>query len=178
MAMVFIGGSHDIIGLPDPVIDRITSIVAAEHGVLVGDRPGADTEVQALLGGHGYEHVGIFCADDEPRNNLGDWAAYSVPPQPGAHGFAVQAQTDREMVRRAEYGLMIWNGASPGTILNVLRLAIAEKPCVTYDVSDGLVTTTRNVAEWRTMLSRAGRDLWEQLASRMTPDEQLAAVPE
>ncbi|MER8671389.1 hypothetical protein NKH45_30265 [Mesorhizobium sp. M1156] len=177
MAMILIGGSRDVVDLPDPVVERIASIVAAEHGVLVGDAPGADTEVQALLGGHGYEHVGVFCARDEPRNNLGDWAVYPVPPPQGAHGFAIQAQKDREMVRRADYGLMIWNGTSPGTVLNVLRLAMAEKPCVTYDVANGLVTTTRNVADWQTMLSRADPEIWDVLATRMTPDERLATIP-
>ncbi|WP_137935393.1 hypothetical protein [Mesorhizobium comanense] len=176
MAMIFIGGSRDIVDLPDPVVERIASIVAAEHGVLVGDAPGADTEVQALLGGHGYEHVGVFCAGSEPRNNLGDWAVYTVPPQPGAHGFAIQAQKDREMVRRANYGLMIWNGTSPGTALNLLRLAMAEKPCVTYDVANGLVTTTRDVVDWQTMLSRADPEIWDLLATRMTPDERLATT--
>ncbi|RWI31348.1 MAG: hypothetical protein E5X80_33135 [Mesorhizobium sp.] len=176
MAMIFIGGSRDIVELPDAIVGRIASIVAAEHGVLVGDAPGADTEVQTLLGGHGYEHVGVFCAGSEPRNNLGDWAVYTVPPQQGAHGFAIQAQKDREMVRRADYGLMIWNGTSPGTVLNVLRLAMAEKPCVTYDVANGLVTTTRDVADWRTMLSRADPEIWDLLAARMTPDERLATT--
>ena len=178
MAMVFIGGSRDIVDLPDPVGRRIASIIAAEHGILVGDAPGADTEVQALLSGHGYEHVGVFCAGAEPRNNLGDWAVYTVPPQPGAPGLAAQAEKDREMARRADYGLMIWNGVSPGTILNVLRLAMAEKPCITYDIANGLVTTTRTVADWRAMLSRAGPGLWKLLASRTTPDERLAMAQE
>ncbi|RWI37032.1 MAG: hypothetical protein EOR30_25975 [Mesorhizobium sp.] len=176
MAMILIGGSCNIVDLPDALAGRIASIVAAEHGVLIGDAPGADTEVQALLVGHGYEHVGVFCAGDEPRNNLGDWAIYTVPPPQGAHGFAIQADKDREMVRRADYGLMIWNGTSPGTVLNVLRLALAEKPCVTYDVANGLVTTIRKVADWRTMLSRADPEIWDLLATRMTPDERLATT--
>lgn len=87
MAMIFIGGSRDIVALPDPAVERIGAIVAAEHGVLVGDAPGADTEVQAPLAGHGYEHVGVFCAGKEPRNNLDDWAIYRVPPN-DAGGFS------------------------------------------------------------------------------------------
>ena len=67
MAMIFIGGSRDITVLPDPAIERISSIVAHEHGVLIGDAPGADAEVQGLLAGYGYEHVGVFHAGKEPR---------------------------------------------------------------------------------------------------------------
>lgn len=79
MAMIFLGGSRDILELPVPAIERIGAIVAAEHGVLIGDAAGADAEIQGLLAGYSYEHVGVFHAGPEPRNNLGDWAAYHIP---------------------------------------------------------------------------------------------------
>ncbi|MGN6764491.1 MAG: hypothetical protein ACTHJY_04930, partial [Rhizobiaceae bacterium] len=66
MAMIFLGGSRDIFELPVPVIERIGAIVAAEHGVLIGDAPGADAEIQGLLAGYNYEHVGVFYAGPEP----------------------------------------------------------------------------------------------------------------
>ena len=115
--------------------------------------------MQGLLAGYGYEHVGVFHAGSEPRHNLGDWAAYHVPPPPGARGFAVHAEKDREMARRADYGLMIWDGVSPGTFLNVLRLAVIASPCVIYDTMRSRVATTYNVADWRAMLERAGTDV-------------------
>ncbi|WP_292452429.1 hypothetical protein [Mesorhizobium sp.] len=74
--MIFIGGSHDVFELPQGVITNIGNIVTAEHGVLIGDAPGADAEAQSLLAGYRYEHVGVFRSGGEPRNNLGDWAAY------------------------------------------------------------------------------------------------------
>ncbi len=174
MAMIFIGGSRDIVALPDPAVERIASIVAAEHGVLVGDAPGADAEVQGLLTGYGYQHVGVFCAGVEPRNNLGDWAVYVVPPLDGAQGFAAHAGKDREMARRADYGLMIWDGASPGTCLNVLRLVMANKPCVTYYTLQGMVTTTYNIADWRALLHNAGSDVRRRVEARMSPDERIS----
>lgn len=174
MAMIFIGGSRDIAALPDPAIERIASIVAAEHGVLIGDAPGADAEAQSLLAGYGYEHVGVFHAGKEPRNNLGDWATYHIPPPAGAQGFAVHAEKDREMARRADYGLMIWDGVSPGTALNVLRLALIGSPCVVYDLMRGMVTTTYNIGGWRAMLHNSSDDVRRQIEARMTPDERLA----
>lgn len=101
MAMIFLGGSRDIFELPVPAIERIASIVAAEHGVLIGDAPGADAEMQGLLAGYNYEHVGVFHAGAKPRNNLGDWAAYHIPPPDAAKGFAIHSEKDREMARRA-----------------------------------------------------------------------------
>ncbi|MGN6770462.1 MAG: hypothetical protein ACTHJQ_11555 [Rhizobiaceae bacterium] len=101
MAMIFLGGSRDILELPVPVIERICAIVAAEHGVLIGDAPGADTEMQGLLAGYNYEHVGVFHAGPEPQNNLGDRAAYHILPADGAQRFAAHAGKDREMAARS-----------------------------------------------------------------------------
>jgi hypothetical protein len=156
MAMIFLGGSRDIFELPVPAIERIGAIVAAEHGVLIGDAPGADAEMQGLLAGYNYEHVGVFHAGTEPRNNLGDWAAYPVPPPAGTRGFAIQAEKDREMARRADFGLMVWDGASPGTCLNVLRLAVT--------------------VDWRAMLHHAGPEVRRGVEARMSADERLVLV--
>jgi hypothetical protein len=87
MAMIFIGGSRDIVELPPPAIERIGAIVSAEHGVLIGDAPGADVEAQGLLAGYRYDHVGVFHSGKKPRNNLGDWAAYRIPPPDDAQGL-------------------------------------------------------------------------------------------
>ncbi|MBE0703233.1 MAG: hypothetical protein IH582_08705 [Afipia sp.] len=173
MAMIFLGGSRDIYELPSPAIERIAAIIAAEHGVLIGDAPGADAEIQGLLAGYNYEHVGVFCAGYVPRNNLGDWAVYPVPPV-SAHGFEAHAPKDREMARRADFGLMVWDGMSAGTCLNILRLAMANKPCVIYDMARGSVATTHSTDHWRAMLHHAGPGVRRQVEARMTPDERLA----
>lgn len=177
MAMIFIGGSRDVVALPEPAIERIGSIVSNEHGVLIGDAPGADAEAQGMLAGYGYEHVGVFHAGKEPRNNLGDWAAYHIAPPAGAQGFALNAEKDREMARRADFGLMIWDGESAGTFLNVLRLAMIGSPCVIYDLARGRVATTRDVADWQAMLKHAGPDVARHILARMTPEEQSAVPP-
>jgi hypothetical protein len=174
MAMIFIGGSRDLVELPVPAIERIGSIVATEHGVLIGDAPGADAEMQVLLAGYNYEHVGVFHAGTEPRNNLGDWAAYHIPPPDGAKGFAFHDAKDREMARRADFGLMVWDGASPGTCLNVLRLAMIGSPCVVYDTMRGTVATIHIIADWRAILHHAGPDVRREVEALMTADERLA----
>ncbi len=176
MTMIFLGGSRDIFELPVPVIERIGAIVAAEHGVLIGDAPGADAEMQGLLAGYNYEHVGVFHAETEPRNNLGDWAAYHIPPADGAQGFALHAGKDREMARRADFGLMVWDGASPGTCLNVLRLAMINNPCVVYDTMRGTVATVYNTVDWRAMLHHAGPEVRRGVEARMSADERLVLV--
>jgi len=173
MAMIFLGGSRDIFELPVPVIERIGAIVAAEHGVLIGDAPGADAEMQGLLAGYNYEHVGVFHAGPEPRNNLGDWAAYPVPPPDGAEGFAAHAGKDREMARRADFGLMVWDGESPGTCLNVLRLVMKGSPCVVCGTMRGMMATVRDTLGWRAMLHHADPEVRRAVEARMSENERL-----
>lgn len=173
MAMIFIGGSRDIFELPEPAVERIGAIVAAEHGVFIGDAPGADAEAQSVLAGYGYDHVGVFHSGKESRNNLGDWASYYIPPPPGTQGLAAHAEMNREMARRADFGLMIWDGTSPGTALNMLRLAIIASPCVVYDMARGRVRTLYNTADWRAMLDEAGPQVRGEVEARMTSDERL-----
>lgn len=175
MAMIFVGGSRDIYELPEPAIARIGAMITAEHGVLVGDAPGADAEAQSLLAGYGYEHVGVFYAGSEPRNNLGDWAAYHRPAPGGAQGNAFHAEKDREMALRADYGLIIWDGVSPGTCLNTLRLAAAGSPCVVYDTMRSMKLTLRSLPDWHEMLRGAGRDVLRQVDAWMTDDERILA---
>ncbi len=174
MAMIFLGGSRDIFELPTSAIERIGAIVAQEHGVLIGDAPGADAEMQGLLAGYNYDHVGVFHAGAEPRNNLGDWAAYRIPPPDGTKGFAAHSEKDREMARRADFGMMVWDGISPGTCLNMLRLAIIGSPCAVYDTMRGTVGTVHTVADWRAMLHHADADVRSGVEARMTADERLA----
>ncbi|MEQ1945347.1 hypothetical protein ABMA32_23280 [Mesorhizobium sp. VNQ89] len=174
MAMIFIGGSRDIFELPEPAVARIGAIVAAEHGVLIGDARGADAEAQSLLAGYGYEHVGVFHTGKEPRNTLGDWAAYRIPAPDGAQGLCVHAAKDGEMARRANFGLMIWDGASPGTCLNILRLAVIGSPCVVYDMLRGTAATIHDTVDWSAMLRDAGPEVRNAVEARMTRDERLA----
>jgi predicted Fe-S protein YdhL (DUF1289 family) len=76
------------------------------------------------------------------------------------------------MARRADYGLMIWDGASPGTALNVLRLAAIASPCIVYDTMCGVQRTVRNVPDWQEMIRGAWEDVLGQTQARMTEDER------
>ena len=86
MTMIFLGGSRDIYELPAPAIERIGAIVAAEHGVLIYDAPGADAEMKGMLAGYNYEPVGVFHARHEPVHKvmlsmprkIGKWPAAPI----------------------------------------------------------------------------------------------------
>jgi hypothetical protein len=66
------------------------------------------------------------------RNNVGHWSTREVPAPKGARGFDFYSAKDRVMADAAEYGLMLWDGKSKGTINNVVNLCREGKPVVVY----------------------------------------------
>jgi len=132
MAKVFIGGSRQVAGLEAAVCDRLDRIVTKGLPVLVGDAGGADEAVQRYFRGRGYVNVTVFSADPRPRHNVGGWLVRVVPPGRAGEGLSRHASKDRAMAAEATVGLMLWDGRSRGTLLNVLRLVAQEKPVVVY----------------------------------------------
>lgn len=91
--------------------------------------------------------------------------------------YAFYAAKDREMARVADAGLMIWDGKSPGTALNVLRLLRAGKKAVLLDVPGGRTLTFASSADWDDFLSAASPVLRDDLRKRATPEEWEGSGP-
>jgi hypothetical protein len=132
MARVFVGGSRQVTGLEAAVCDRLDRIVARDLPVLVGDAGGADEAVQRYFGARGFGRVTVFSTDIRPRHNVGDWPVRVISAERARKGVALHASTDRAMAAEATVGLMLWDGASRGTLMNILRLASQDKPVVVY----------------------------------------------
>jgi len=168
---IFVGGSRHVSRLPPEVKKRLDNVLASGHQVIVGDANGADKAVQKHLVAKQYKKVVVFCTGDAPRNNLGTWRTHHVDAPARAKGFQFYAAKDREMAREADFGLMIWDGKSPGTVLNVMRLAIAGKIAVLFDVPNKDVVNIRTLDGWKAFISRCGRELQLDVRERATPEE-------
>jgi adenine-specific DNA-methyltransferase len=168
---IFIGGSRHVSRLPREVKKRLDNVVASGHRVIVGDANGADKAVQKYFHDIHYENVTVFCSGASPRNNIGTWLTYHVDAPRNAKGFHFYAAKDREMARKADFGLMIWDGKSPGTVLNVLRLAVAGKIAVLFNVPDNDVVNIKSVDAWRNFIAHCSDELRRDLKDRATPDE-------
>lgn len=113
--------------------ERLDRIMAQGHDVLVGDANGADRVVQQYLADHHYLNVTVYCTGTRCRNNVGDWPTMAIAPPAGLHGgFDFHAVKDREMAANATHGLMLWDGESRGTFVNIKNLVRANKPVVVY----------------------------------------------
>lgn len=171
MTTVFIGGSREIVRLPVPVLERLDNVVRNGHDVILGDAAGADRAVQRHLLEAGYARVTVFCSGAHARHNLGGWPVRNIVPPDAAKGFQFYAAKDRAMAEAADFGLMIWDGKSPGTVLNVLRLIRGEKFSVLMNLPAKSQVTVKSAAQWDGFLAGCGATLRASLRERATADE-------
>jgi adenine-specific DNA-methyltransferase len=173
MTTVFIGGSRHLSRLSSEVKERLHNITSSGARVVVGDANGADKAVQKFLHDASYKNVTVFCSGDSCRNNLGQWETRHIKAPTHLKGFDFYAAKDREMAREADFGLMIWDGKSPGTVLNILRLIRADKKAVLLNVPDKQTTTFKASDDWARFISQVGSDFRNDLRKRATPDEWM-----
>jgi probable addiction module antidote protein len=173
MNTVFIGGSRHVSRLSAQVKERLNNVIGSGHHVIVGDANGADKAVQRHLIDASYDKVTVFCSGERYRNNLGRWQTRYVTTAKNMKGFQFYAAKDREMAREADFGLMIWDGKSVGTVLNVLRLIRAGKKAVLIDVPDKQTTTLKTPADWDDFISRCSPNFLADLRARATSQEWI-----
>ena len=154
MIKVFIGGSRHISRLNGDVRQRLDKIIQKQLPVLIGDANGADKAVQRYLHERRYAFVEVFSADEHPRNNVGAWVVRVVRPESGAKGFDYFAAKDRALAEQGTVGLMIWDGESRGTLLDVLRLIRKQKTVVVYLSPDQTFTEVRAAQDFELLVSR------------------------
>jgi len=107
---IFVSGSRSITFLPS------SALQALDQGftILVGDCFGVDLAFQRYLSAKGYRQVTVCHINARPRHNLG----FNSMQVSGTH----QTDKDSYMGRTANFGLAIWDGASPGTAKNIARV--------------------------------------------------------
>ena len=132
MTKIFIAGSRRLSRLNSDVKRRIDTIIEKGFTVLVGDANGADKAVQRYLADKHYAHVIVHCMAGNCRNNIGNWPAREIEAAPGSRGFVYYATKDTAMVNNADYGLMLWDGESKGTLNSVINMVRQHKPVVVY----------------------------------------------
>jgi len=173
---VFVGGSRHVSRLNERVRERLDRIIQKRLPILIGDASGADKAVQQYLHSKHYPSVQVFCAGDLCRNNIGNWNLRIVPTETRNRTFDFYAAKDRKMAREADIGLMIWDGKSIGTLLNVFRLIAQGKKVVIYNVPEREFWELRNQSDWQAFVSNCDPDLRNR-AEQKAADEALLEHP-
>ena len=177
MNTVFVGGSRQISRLPDEAKQRLQSMVSRKHRIIIGDAKGADTAVQKHLHSISYASVVVYCSGEECRNNVGRWKTRKIEAPEKVTGFRFFAIKDREMAREADFGYMIWDGESPGTLLNVLRLLRCQKKALVLNATTKETKKFESLRDWDAFIANADAGLVDSLRSRATPEEWLETEP-
>ena len=99
---------------------------------MLGDANGADRAMQKYLTEKSYANVLVFCAGNNCRNNLGIWETRLVPVNRTYKDFQYYAIRDEKMSDEADYGFMIWDGKSKGTLNNIINLLERKKLVLVY----------------------------------------------
>jgi hypothetical protein len=132
MSIVFIGGSRKIIHLPKEVKEKIDDLMNTDGTIYIGDENGTDKRIQKYLAEKGYEKVVIFYIESLCRNNIGKWETREINKIKKKKDFEYYAIKDLTMLLESDYGLMIWDGISKGTLRNIIYLVSNNKQVFVY----------------------------------------------
>ncbi len=147
MTTVFIAGSMSIKHLDQKVKERIDRIVESDFDVVVGDADGVDMSIQSYLVERGVKHATVFCSGPTPRNNVGKWQVQPIEARYATGTRAFFTVKDIEMARVADYGLMIWDTKSTGTLNNVIELLNQKKKSVVFINKEKIFINVGDVAQ-------------------------------
>ena len=74
----------------------------------------------------------VYCAGNRPRNNIGKWVVEKITAsaKPGTRAF--YTAKDIQMAEDCDYGFMVWDTKSTGTLSNTIELLKREKKSLVY----------------------------------------------
>lgn len=131
MTTVFLGGSRAVSKLNTAIRTQLQNLINKNCRILIGDANGADKAMQKYFADEGYDFVTVFCMG-HARNNIGHWQTRTLSSERKNKDAEYFATKDRAMAREAKCGLMLWDGASRGTLKNICELLQSGKPAMVY----------------------------------------------
>ncbi len=158
MSKVFFGGSRKLSRLNSEIRTELRKLIAYEHTVLIGDANGADKVAQTFFADEGYRNVIVYCMDGEYRNNIGKWKIRPVDSKGEKNGFKRFTIQDAEMSRDADYGFMLWDGKSKGTLNNVVLLLEQQKPTRIYFSPSKSFMWVKSTADLKSLIEKFDPD--------------------
>ena len=167
MTTVFISGSRMISRLNDLVCGRLQNMIDQDFRIIVGDANGADKALQGFLAAARYENVIVYCAGSICRNNLGNWRVKKIQVDPKFRGRDFYAQKDKEMALEADYGFVLWDGKSAGSICNVIELLKQQKPAAIFLSSEKRIVSVSHLQDVQIILKSCDRDDYQKLSKKI-----------
>lgn len=176
---IFVAGAKSQNVLDSAVKQRIQNIANKGYTVLVGDCYGIDTSVQCFLKSINYSNVFVYASNGKARNNVGNWQVKSIAVPMSVKGFDFYKQKDIAMAKDADYGFMIWDGKSKGTLNNMINLLLQDKPVLLYFVNEHKMVTLKTLEELEgfvSTLEEATNKLFHSLLSKAETTTKVSTI--
>lgn len=176
MTTVFIAGSITIKKLDLRAKERIDKVIESDFDVVVGDADGADSAIQSHFLNAGFNKVTVYCTGETPRNNIGNWPIHVVTTthKPGTRAFFTAK--DLSMAKCADFGLMIWDTKSTGTLSNIIELLTRGKKSVIYINKDKIFKNVGTVHELEAIVCCMSDHARHKADEKMRLSERLSEL--
>lgn len=158
MTTVFLSGSRRISRLNEEIRRRLHDIIQQNFRIVVGDANGADKALQKYFADVSYPNVTVYCSGETCRNNLGSWESKKVLVDSHLKGREFYTQKDKKMADDADYGVMLWDGKSAGTLSNVVELLKRNKKALVYLSPEKTFYLVSSVKDVRELLRKCDRE--------------------
>ena len=178
MTTVFLSGSRAISRLNDMIRERIRNMTDQGFRIVVGDANGADKAFQTFLAEARYQNVSVFCAGSACRNNLGEWPVKRIQVDPKLKGRDFYTQKDKEMAAVADYGFVLWDGKSAGSISNVFELLKRRKRVVVYLSSEKQFANISQAQDVQELLKSCDSDDYLNISQKINLTARLNDLKE
>ena len=162
---VFVGGSRNISRIPAEVKLRLNNIIQSCGTILIGDANGTDKSVQKYLTDVGYDNVIVYFVGDNFRNNVGNWKTKKISYEGRKKDFQFFVRKDMAMSEEADYGFMLWDGVSKGTINNALNLIRENKKVLMFHSRRKQFIPIHGIDDLRELLRTSDKTIKERIIS-------------
>jgi len=148
----------------------LDQMIDQDYSILIGDANGADNAIQKYLKSREYQKVEVFCMEGNCRNNHGDWQLREIQASKKKKDFTYFSTKDQQMAKEASIGFMVWDGRSPGTLVNVHRLISKNKKVEIYTVSNKSLSTLKDTKDWEDFFTGLENEIQEQILPYIKKD--------
>ena len=173
---IFIAGAKAITSIDELPKQKIISICHKGFEILVGDCTGIDSAVQKECLSLVYHNVVVYASNGYARNNFVHWPVKAIQVPPNVKGFEFYAKKDIAMADDADYGFMIWDSVSRGTLNNLVNLAVRGKSSLVYLQPIKKMVCLKNLDDVNILVSKCPaktRQLYQRAISAQYTNEQL-----
>ena len=176
MSTVFISGSIKIKSLDDKVKSRLDKVISSGVKVLIGDAGGVDKSVQQYLIKNNFPSVTVYCTGDSPRNNDGSWPVVNVEPPMKTKSRAYFTAKDLKMADDSDFGLMVWDCKSTGTLSNVIELLKKKKKSVVYVSSKKAFLNISSVSDLQALVNQMDHDSFIEADKKIALNKTMGVL--